>query len=122
MFDYQLLPMTTIASLLQETRILVLLVIILLMITLNQYLWHKRQMQIIKNFNRVQPGAKLPSQLPQVTGIGLVLTVVGIGSLIEAYFLPEADGGIILTGTGSGILIFSAILYCTSREKSDNNG
>lgn len=117
----QSLDMTTVETLLQDSKIIILVVLVVTIVIINQLFWHRRQMKIIETLDRVRPGVSLPSQIPQILGIGFVILSVGIGGLAEAYFFPQAGGSLILVSTGLGMILISYFLYSSGGEESNNN-
>ena len=102
--------MSTIGSLLQEPRIIGLVVVLLVIVLTNQFLWHRRQMAIIQQLDFRQPDTECPSQLPQILGLGLVVSSIGVGGLIETFLVTNAGGTIIFTLVGVTLVIYSLFI------------
>lgn len=113
--------MTTIAALLQEPLIILLIISIIVLTGFNQYLWHRRQVYVIENIDFLRSDVSLPSQTYQVMGAGFVIFALGLGGLLEVYILTEASGSVILLSTGLALLLFAGFLHSTTGEKSDND-
>lgn len=92
--------MTSVQTLLQRQEVLIVLVLSILVIAMDRYLLHRRLMKGLSHQLRSSEDLEIPASDFPTLSIGILLTGIGLGTVLEVILAADFQGGFIFLCTG----------------------